>query len=144
MLVSCSSPVLLLLAYLAVCAATRFFSFLLISLSSGLRWSKFARFLTGQSSSSCLISKGSISSGEMEGAGRLLPTTVAMGLLMTCCAMHVICAVDRTALLMGVRAGGVEVRMVLFRVWGLDVITLYGEIGLLRLGEILSKDFCWF
>jgi len=74
----------------------------------------------------------------------LLPTTVAMGLLMTCCAMPVIIAVDRTVLLMGVRAGGVEVRMVLFRVWGLDVITLYGEIGLLRLGEILSKDFCWF
>jgi len=54
----------------------------------------------------------------------LLPTTVAMGLLMTCCAMPVIIAVDRTVLLMGVRAGGVEVRMVLFRVWGLDVITL--------------------
>jgi len=123
MVISISSVCAFFLS-LAVCAATRFFSFLLISLSSGLRWSKFARFLTGQSSSSCLISKGSISSGEMQGAGRLLPTTVAMGLLMTCCAMPVIIAVDRTVLLIGVRAGGVEVRMVLFRVWGLDVITL--------------------
>jgi len=32
--------------------------------------------------------------------------------------------VERGALLMGVRLGGEEVRMVLLRVWGLDVITL--------------------
>lgn len=108
---------------LAVCAATLFFNFLLISLSSGLRWSKFARFLTGQSSSSsCLISNGKISSGEIEGAGLLLPTTVAIGLL--CNVIPVSCVVaGRTVLLMGVRAGGEEVRIVLFRLCGLDVIT---------------------
>lgn len=108
---------------LAVCAATLFFNFLLISLSSGLRWSKFARFLTGQSSSSCLISNGKISSsGEIEGAGLLLPTTVAIGLLGN--VMPVICVVaGRTVLLMGVRAGGEEERIVLLRLCGLEVIT---------------------
>jgi len=127
---------------LAVCAATLFFSFLLISLSSGVRWSRFALFLTGQSSSSFLISKGRIPSGEVEGAGLLLPTTAAMGFLFI-----IGCAIPSGAgvvLLMGVRAGGVEVRIVLLRVWGLEVITLYGEICLVVLGEILNKDFCWF
>jgi len=71
----------------------------------------------------------------------LLPTTAAMGfLLMIGCTMP--SGVDWGALLMGVRLGGEEVRMVLLRVWGLDVITLYGEICLLGFGEILSKDFC--
>jgi len=36
----------------AVWAATRFFSFLLNILSSGLRWSKLALFLAGASSAS--------------------------------------------------------------------------------------------
>jgi len=80
----------------------------------------------------------------------LLPTTAAMGfLLMIGCTMP--SGVVRGALLMGVREGGEEVRMVLLsvwgldvllRVWGLDVITLYGDTCLLGLGEILSKDFC--
>jgi len=89
----------------------------------------------------------------------LLPTTAAMGfLLMIGCTMP--SGVVRGALLMGVREGGEDVRMVLLSVWGLDVllsvwgldvllsvwglevITLYGDTCLLGLGEILSKDFC--
>jgi len=96
-----------------------------MSLSSGDKWSRLALFLTGQSSSSFLISKGRISSGEIEGAGRLLPTTVATGFLLKIgCAMPKGVEVDISVLLMGVRAGGVEVRMVLLMVWGLEVITL--------------------
>jgi len=66
---------------LAFCAATRFFSLRLISLSSGDKWSRLARFLTGvnSSSSSSLISLMS-NSGERGGAGLLHPTTVATGL----------------------------------------------------------------
>jgi len=111
---------------LAVCAATRFFNFLLISLSSGLKWSKFALFLTGHSSSSCLMSKAKISSGETEGAGLLLPTTVAIGLDvgMGMAMLDISVVAGRTALLLGIKAGGVEVMIVLLRAWGLDVITL--------------------
>jgi len=112
---------------LAVWAATLFFSFLRMSLSSGDKWSKFARFLTGQSSSSFFMSKGKKSSGETEGAGRLLPTTVAIGLVvgMGLAMLEEISVVaGRTVLFMGVRAGGVEVTIVLLRAWGLEVITL--------------------
>jgi len=55
----------------------------------------------------------------------LLPTTVATGFL-----LKIGCAIPRgvdddiCVLLIGVRAGGVEVMMVLLRVWGLEVITL--------------------
>jgi len=66
---------------------------------------------------------------------------VATGLLGN--AIPVTCVVaGRTVLLMGVRAGGEVVRIVLLRLCGLDVITRYGEICLGGLGEILSKDFC--
>jgi len=55
----------------------------------------------------------------------LLPTTVATGFLLKIgCAMPRGVEVDISVLLMGVRAGGVEVRMVLLRLWGLEVITL--------------------
>jgi len=131
---------------LAVCAATRFFNFLLISLSSGLKWSRFALFLTGHSSSSFLMSNAMILSGEIEGAGLLLPTTVAIGLAegLGLAMFDISVAVGRTDLLMGVNAGGVEVTIVRLNAWGLDVITLYGEICFVGLGEILNKDFCWF
>lgn len=72
------------------------------------------------------MSKGKILSGEIEGAGLLLPTTVAMGrgVRMGWAIPEINVVAGRVFLLMGVRAGGVEVRIVLFRVWGLDVITL--------------------
>lgn len=67
----------------AVWAATRFFSFLLINLSSGVRWSKLALFLAGASSASCCSSlmsrRRSFFGGDGDGAGLLLPTTVATG-----------------------------------------------------------------
>ena len=70
--------------YLAVCAATLFFIFLRMSRSSGLRWSRLARFLAGwsdsSSSSSSLTSSESREStlprllvGEGAGRGLLLP-----------------------------------------------------------------------
>jgi len=98
---------------LAVCAATRFFNFLLISLSSGLKWSRFALFLTGHSSSSCLMSKA----GENEGAGLLLPTTVAIGLdvELGLAMLDIIVAAGRAARIMGVNAGGVEVNIGLLK-----------------------------
>jgi len=65
----------------AVWAATRFFSFLLIIRSSGLRWSKLALFRAGASSSFCssLMSRRRSFGGDGDGAGRLLPTTAATG-----------------------------------------------------------------
>lgn len=101
---------------LAVWAATLFFSFLLIIRSSGERWSRFARFLTGPfSSSSCssLMSWKSFE-GEEEGAGLLLPTTAAIGL-------------DER------RGEGEEV------VIKGDDETIRGMIE----GASFSKDFCW-
>jgi len=67
----------------AVWAATRFFSFLLIILSSWLRWSRLALFLAGVSfssfCSSLISSRRSFVGGDGDGAGRLLPTTAATG-----------------------------------------------------------------
>jgi len=57
----------------------------------------------------------------------LLPTTVAIGLVvgMGLAMLEEISVVaGRTVLFMGVRAGGVEVTIVLLRAWGLEVITL--------------------
>jgi len=67
---------------LAVWAATLFLSFLLISRSSGLRWSRLALLRTGPLSSptssfSSLMLTTEI--GEVVGAGLLLPTTAATG-----------------------------------------------------------------
>jgi len=72
------------------------------------------------------MSKAKISSGETEGAGLLLPTTVAIGLDvgMGMAMLDISVVAGRTALLLGIKAGGVEVMIVLLRAWGLDVITL--------------------
>jgi len=43
----------------------------------------------------------------------------------------------------GVRAGGL-LRMLLFKVLGLEVMILYGETALAGVGEIRKRDFCWF
>jgi len=94
-----------------------------MSLSSGLKWSRFALFLTGQSSSSCLMSNFTISSGESDGAGLLLPTTAATGFGLAI-PEEINVVAGRTDLLIGVKAGGEEVTIVLFKLWGLEVITL--------------------
>jgi len=69
------------------------------------------------------MSNFTMSSGESDGAGLLLPTTAAMGFGLT---MPDEINVDggRTDLLIGVNAGGEEVTIVLFKLWGLEVITL--------------------
>jgi len=106
---------------LAFCAATLFFSFLLISLSSGDKWSRFALFLTGVNSSSSSSSLMSLmsNSGERGGAGLLHPTTVATGRI--------------TGELMMVLVTG---RLAL----GLEAITR----NCLGCGDILNRDLDWF